>query len=259
MSPVRRAARALGYGTAFTVGGLAGLLAAELLALRVRRYARPAIGPGIRATVGESGRPTVRLVMLGDAFAAGVGATDVEDSVGGHLSTLLADDAHRIELSSVAVPGTRSQHLDTQVSRALLGEQQPDVVVILVGLHDATHLVSPAEAAFHLAEAVRRLGDAGVAVVVGTCPDLAASRTIGPPLRQILGWLGRRIARAQEPAVAAAGGVAVDLARRTGPVFRADPGTICVDGFHPSADGYRLWAHALFPAVRDAVRSVHSS
>lgn len=258
MPAARRAIRTLGYGLAFTTGGLAGLLAAELLAARLRRRARPAIGPGIRASVGDPDLPTVRLVMLGDAFAAGVGAISVEDSVGGHLATLLAGDGHRIDLSSVAVPGTRSHHLDTQVSRALLGEQRPDVVVILVGLHDATHLVNPAEAAIHLARAVRRLIDAGVAVVVGTCPDLAAPRAIGPPLRQILGWLGRRIARAQEPAVVQAGGVAVDLARRTGLVFRADPGTICVDGFHPSADGYRVWSHALYPAVRAAVRSVRS-
>jgi lysophospholipase L1-like esterase len=257
MPTARGAARILGFGLVFATGGITGLLAAELLAARLRRYVRPAIGPGIRASVGEPDRAAVRIVMVGDSFAAGVGATNVDDSVGGHLATLLAGDGHRIELSSVAVPGTRSHHLDTQVSRALLGGR-PDVAVILVGLNDATHLANPSEAAFHLGSAVRRLLDAGVAVVAGTCPDLAASRAIGPPLRQIVGWLGRRIARTQEPAVVEAGGVAVDLARRTGPVFRADPGTICVDGFHPSADGYRVWAHALYPAVRDAVRSVRS-
>ncbi|HEX6077114.1 MAG TPA: SGNH/GDSL hydrolase family protein [Micromonosporaceae bacterium] len=257
MPTVRRTVRTLGYGLVFATGGATGLLAAELLAARLRRHVRPAIGPGIRASIGEPDLATVRMVMVGDSFAAGVGVTSVDDSVGGHLATLLAGDGHRIELSSVAVPGTRSHHLDTQVSRALLG-RPPDVAVILVGLNDATPLVNPSEAAFHLGAAVRRLLDAGVAVVVGTCPDLAASRAIGPPLRQIVGWLGRRIARTQEPAVVEAGGVAVDLARRTGPVFRADPGTICVDGFHPSADGYRVWAHALYPAVRDAIRSVRS-
>jgi lysophospholipase L1-like esterase len=35
-------------------------------------------------------------------------------------------------------------------------------------------------------------------------------------------------------------------------VFRADAGTLCYDGFHPSADGYRVWAHALYPAVEQA-------
>ncbi|MGH3647199.1 MAG: SGNH/GDSL hydrolase family protein, partial [Micromonosporaceae bacterium] len=253
MSASRRIARAVGYATLFTAAGLVGVLGAELLAARLRHYARPAIGPGIRATVGEDNPDPVRLVMLGDSLAAGVGVLTVEDSVGGHLAALLAGDGHRIELSSVAVSGTRSLHLDTQVSRALLGER-PDVAVILVGFNDVIGLVSPSQAAQHLGGAVSRMVSAGVSVVVGTCPDLAASRALGPPLRQIVGWLGQRIAYAQEPAVVEAGGTAVDLAGHTSAVFRADPGTICVDGFHPSADGYRIWAHALYPAAHDAVR-----
>src|SRR6266540_2004150 len=108
MSTLRRAARTLGYGTAIAAAGLAGVLGAELLAARLRRYARPAIGPGIRATIGEPPAPTVRLVMLGDSLAAGVGVRSVDESVGGHLGALLAGDGHRIELSSVAVSGTRS-------------------------------------------------------------------------------------------------------------------------------------------------------
>jgi lysophospholipase L1-like esterase len=77
-------------------------------------------------------------------------------------------------------------------------------------------------------------------------------RAIAPPLRQVVGWLGRRVADAQAAAVREAGGAVVDLAAETGPVFRADAGTLCYDGFHPSADGYRVWAHALLPAVRAA-------
>jgi len=114
----------------------------------------------------------------------------------------------------------------------------------------------PHGAATHLGEAVRRLRDAGAEVVVGTCPDLGAARAIAPPLRQIVGWLGRRVAAAQAPAVAAVEGVPVDLAGRTGAVFRADEGTLCADGFHPSADGYRVWAHALYPAVYEASRAI---
>ena len=48
------------------------------------------------------------------------------------------------------------------------------------------------------------------------------------------------MARAQAAAVLEAGGAVVDLAAETGPVFRADAGTLCHDGFHPSADGYRV-------------------
>jgi lysophospholipase L1-like esterase len=209
----------------------------------------------MRTSIGPAGAPPLRLVLLGDSSALGVGVERVADTVGGHLAELLAGgpatDGRRVELSSVAVAGSRGGDLATQVARALLGER-PDVAVILVGTNDATGLRRPADAAAYLAGAVRRLRDAGVAVVVGTCPDLGAVRAFAPPLRQIVGLLGRRVARAQAEAVTEAGGVPVDLAGRAGPVFRADAGTLCHDGLHPSADGYRVWAHALYPAVAEA-------
>lgn len=234
-----------------TVGG-AAIIATEVAMARTRRYAQPEPRLAIRTSHGAAGAPPVRLVLLGDSSALGVGVDRVTDTVGGRIAELLAGEDRRVELSSVAVVGSRSADLATQVARALLGPR-PDVAVILVGANDATGLRRPSEAASSLAEAVHRLRTAGVEVVVGTCPDLGAARAIAPPLRQIVGRLGRRVAREQASAVWAAGGVPVDLASVAGPVFRADAGTLCHDGFHPSADGYRVWAHALMPAVIDAI------
>ncbi|MFY1700497.1 SGNH/GDSL hydrolase family protein [Micromonospora sp. WMMA1923] len=235
-----------------TVGG-AALLAGEVLAARHRRYAQPEFGLGLRATIGRPGAPALRLVLLGDSAALGVGVTHLEDTVGGLLAGLLAEGptGRLVHLSSVGVSGSRSTDLATQVARSLLGEP-PDVALILIGANDATTLRRPADSAAYLASAVHRLREAGAEVVVGTCPDLGAVRAIAPPLRQVVGWSGRRIAYAQTIAVLEAGGTVVDLATETGPVFRADAGTLCHDGFHPSADGYRIWAHALLPAVAAA-------
>jgi lysophospholipase L1-like esterase len=155
-----------------------------------------------------------------------------------------------VELSSVAVSGARSTDLGTQVARALVGVR-PDVAVILVGGNDAIHFTRTADAAEDLASAVRRLRALGIGVVVGTTPDLGATRAFARPLRQLVSWQGRRLARAQTAAVTSAGGTPVDLAAQTGAVFRADAGTYCHDGYHPSADGYRVWAHALLPAVTE--------
>jgi lysophospholipase L1-like esterase len=240
---------------ASTVGGVA-LLAGEAIAARGRRYAKPTMGLALRTSMGPSAAPTLRLVLLGDAAAIGVGVEWLSDTVGGQLARMLAEGTtesgeRHVLLSSVGVAGSRSADLATQVARALLGDR-PDVAVVLIGANDAAGLRAPEEAAEHLGAAVRRLRDAGVEVVVGTCPDLGAVRSIAPPLRQVAGILGRRMAKAQARAVTDAGGVVVDLGEETGAVFRADAGTLCYDGFHPSADGYRVWAHALYPAVEEA-------
>lgn len=244
----RTAAIALVAGT---IGG-AAVIAAEVAMAHARRYAQPDPNLAIRTSHGPSDAMPIRLVMLGDSSAIGVGVERVSDTVGGRLAELLTAYDRRVELSCVAVAGSRSVDLATQVARALLGPR-PDVAVILVGANDATRLHRPAEAAVALGTAVGRLRAAGVEVVAGTCPDLGAARALAPPLRQIAGLLGRRVARAQTAAVRMAGGVPVDLAETTGAVFRADPGTLCPDGYHPSADGYRIWAHALIPAVIDAI------
>lgn len=253
----RRTVRRVGRAAALTalagaVGG-AALLAVETIAARGRRYAKPDMRLAMRSSVGPRHAPPLRLVLLGDSTALGVGVDQVSDTVGGQLATLLADGpgGRRVELSSVAVAGSHSADLSTQVARALVGPH-PDVAVILIGTNDASRLVRPNDAAEHLGATVRRLCEVGAAVIVGTCPDLGSTRAFAPPLRQLIGWHSRRLARAQADAVREAGGVPVDLADRAGPVFRADAGTLCHDGFHPSADGYRVWAHALLPAVVSA-------
>ena len=255
----------VGRATAVTlltgVLGGAAVLAGEAVLARNRRYAQPQLGLALRSTVGRPGALRLRLVLLGDSSALGVGVDRVADTVGGQLARLLSEGVggppgggeRQVFLTSVAVSGSRSTDLATQVARALLGER-PDVAVILIGANDATAARRPVEIAANLGAAVHRLREAGVEVVVGTCPDLGAVRAIAPPLRQVAGWLGRRTARAQASAALDAGGTVVDLGADTGPVFRADAGTLCHDGFHPSADGYRVWAYALLPAVSAAAR-----
>jgi lysophospholipase L1-like esterase len=245
-------------GTTLIAGALGGfaLLAGEVIAAKARRYAKPTMGLALRTSMGPTAAPALRLVLLGDSAAIGVGVEWLSETVGGQLARLLAEGTtetgeRHVLLSSVGVAGSRSTDLATQVARALLGDR-PDVAVVLIGAHDAAALRGPEDSATHLGAAVRRLRGAGVQVVVGTCPDLGALRAIAPPLRQVAGLLGRRMAKAQAKAVIEAGGVVVDLADRTGTVFRADAGTLCYDGFHPSADGYRVWAHALYPAVEEA-------
>ncbi len=74
---VRRLAK--GAGIAFIAGTLGGaaLLAAEALAARSRSYAKPDLGLAIRASLGSGDKPALRLMLLGDATALGVGVDAV--------------------------------------------------------------------------------------------------------------------------------------------------------------------------------------
>ncbi|MDQ1645661.1 MAG: hypothetical protein QOJ50_1845 [Cryptosporangiaceae bacterium] len=257
MKPGRLLLRGAGGVAAAGLTGLL-LLAVEGLVAARRTYASSDHAPSVSGTFGSGGGTPLRLLMLGDSTAAGLGVGETEETVGGRLAELIASTGRPVRLDSVAVSGSRAADLATQVSRALV-RGAPDIAVILIGGSDATHFTTLSDLERHLEAAVVRLRSAGTEVVVGTCPDLGALRNFAQPLRELIGWAGRRVGEASYRAARAGGGVPIDLAARTGAVFRADPGTLCEDRFHPSADGYQLWALALYPAVYEAARSVSAA
>lgn len=253
MSASRRTSTARLF--AATAGALlalsADLLIVEAVLAARRSYLPADSAPDIIGEYGDVGQPLVRLVVLGDSTAAGLGVDATDDSVGGQLARRLADRGHRVSLTGVAVSGSRAGDLGPQVSRALLGH--PDVAVVLIGANDATHAASGRRMVIPLVDAIRRLREAGVPVVLGCCPDLGGARAFARPLRDLHAVAGRRVADAQMTAGSQAGALTVDLAAETGPSFRADPTLLSTDAFHPNAAGYALWTAALLPSVLEAV------
>ena len=236
---------------------LAGVvLGAEAAYAGSRDYLPPESAPVLPAGYGDPAAPALDLAVLGDSTAAGIGASGPGGTVAGALAEDLARSTRRrVQLTGLGVSGARAADLAGQIERLppTFDPSRGGVVVVLIGANDATHATALAEVRRDVADGVRRLRATGRQVVVGTCPDLGAARALPRPLREVVAWRGRAVAAAEQEAVPAAGGVAVDLAARTGPAFRADPATLSSDLFHPSDVGYALWAEALAPAVREAV------
>jgi lysophospholipase L1-like esterase len=257
------AARKLASAAAYGGGGLSLLGGALYGVLRAEaQLARRAIGeaggdePPPDST-GWYGRgrpgPAVKVALLGDSSAAGYGVDRVEETPGALLASGVAERAdRRVYLREFAKVGARSSDLGGQVDRALPIE--PDVAVILIGANDVTHRVRPAASVGDLAEAVRRLRGAGVAVLVGTCPDLGTVKPIPPPLKQVARTWSRRMAAAQTIAVLEGGGRTVSLGSVLGPEFAAAPALLFgPDRFHPSAAGYRSLVAVLLPSILAAL------
>lgn len=202
----------------------------------------------------HDGRP-VELLVLGDSIAAGLGAGHRRDTLGARLAKGIARAAARpVRLRTAAVVGSETSALAAQIA-ALPPDYRADVAVVVVGGNDVTHRVPPVRAAAQLEQAVGALTARGMAVVVGTCPDLGTLRAVPQPLRTLASRSSRQLAAAQARAAERAGARVVGLARAVGPVFAERPDEMfSIDRFHPSALGYRRTAEALLPAVLGALR-----
>jgi lysophospholipase L1-like esterase len=244
-------AAALGGGGLTALGATAyGLLIAEgLLARRVIGQPHGLDGPPSDGAYGDFPGEPLKLAMLGDSTAVGLGMTDPAHTPGVLLANGLAALAERpVKLVVVAKSGTPSAELGAQVDAALA--VQPDVAVIFVGANDIITQTPPAIAVRHLTKVVRRLRDAGAEVVVGTCPDLGTVRPLSQPLRWVARRWSRQLAAAQTVAVVDAGGRTVAFADVLGPEFETNPTEMFgPDRFHPSARGYAQAAYAVLPSV----------
>jgi lysophospholipase L1-like esterase len=197
-------------------------------------------------------RAPLRMAMIGDSSAAGVGVVTNAHTPGALLALGLSDRAQRpVELLSTAFIGARSSDLPAQVVKALdaVAPQKLDIAVIMIGANDVTHRVRPADSIRDLTAAVRTLRAAGSQVVVATCPDLGTIRPIAQPLRYIARRWSRALAAAQTIAVVEADGRTVSLGNLLGPSFAAQRHWFSEDGFHPSEHGYAAAAEVMLPSV----------
>ncbi len=240
-------------GAAFGGSG-AGLLGASWATLRLEAYlarrATPLLdgAPLSQLSYGDSG-PAIRLALIGDSVAAGLGAQRAEETPGVRLAAALAARGWRVDLDVLAFTGARSADLEQQVARALL--TPPTVAAISIGVNDVTHKVSRRKAIADQQAAVAALVAAGVRVVAGGCPDLGTVPALPQPLRAYASRQARQMAAAQARTLPGAG--ATYVAPLTKAFRDRQQQVFASDRYHPSGEGYRLIAEALLPAVLAAL------
>lgn len=213
-------------------------VAAPLLitqALRVRRIAQSlpeAAGPR-SGSIGSG--PLLRLGIIGDSSAAGVGVTQQSAALAGQLTTALS--AHfQVDWHLNALTGAT-----TRSTLARLEAERPtpcDVVVVVLGVNDATRL-TPASSWVRQQKALLARLTALYApdlFVLSAMPPLDAFPLLPEPLR----WtLGRHAAKMERHRL-------TWLATRKDVLHHPfeldpDPNLMASDGFHPSGKLYHIW------------------
>ena len=191
------------------------------------------------------GPEPLRLVVLGDSTAAGVGAATQDDALPGSLARELAAYTGRgVVWRAVGRNGATSRDLiaDYLVDAA---SETADIVFLSIGANDALGLRPRWAFARDMREILTRLREVSPVVLVSSLPAFGKFELLPNPLRWNLYLHSRSLEDAARAIVARTPGV-----HMSPPPPEYTPGFFATDLFHPSASGYRDWAQF---AIEDAV------
>jgi len=201
---------------------------------------------GARVGVTGTGKP-LRLLIVGDSAAAGVGAAHQNDALLGQLVAALATE-FEVSWCLIAKTGLTTLALIEQL------EQQPsqsfDIAVTSLGVNDVTSQVKPQiwlQQQQQLIELL--LLKFGVQkILLSSVPPMHYFLALPQPLRWYLGQ------RAQSLNVLLAQAMCHHhKAEFIAPQFQPNHTLLASDGFHPSSQAYVLWAKQLAQAINASI------
>ena len=191
----------------------------------------------------------LRLLVVGDSSAAGVGVPHQRDGLAGHLARCLADELGRpVRWQLVARTGdTTGEALAHLRECHASGQLAPaDIMVTALGVNDVVHQI-PMQRSLQQLEALHQLATEAAGVrywLHSGLPPMHQFPLLPKPLRWVLGSQAELL---NQHLQAHLGDQHDRALRRLPPALRvdADSGLMAPDGFHPGPAGYAVWGRAL--------------
>lgn len=186
-------------------------------------------------------------VALGDSTGAGVGAR--EGGYVARLFTRLLERRPGSTLSNLCVSGATTEDLlRSQLDRGVA--LNPDLVTLGIGINDIGHGLTLEQFAKNYEEIISTLKQKTHArIVVANLPDISSAPRIPGPMRN---EYQRQIVQFSErlQEIANRHGVTIfDIHTITKAELPSHPEYFSSDGFHPSDQGYELWASEMWPTL----------
>jgi lysophospholipase L1-like esterase len=184
------------------------------------------------------GDDPLRILVLGDSTAAGVGADTQEDALPGNLARVFAAELERgVTWRAIGENGATARDLVTRFLDDASTEPY-DVIFLSVGANDTLMLRSPAAFRRDIRTILRRLRKVSpnALILVSCLPAFWQYLTLPNPLRFTLNLHAQHLEATARQFVKSEPGVIMSP-----PAPQYTDGFFAIDQFHPSANGYRQW------------------
>jgi len=183
--------------------------------------------------------PLLRLLVVGDSAAAGVGAAHQGEALLGQLVANLAHD-YQVEYKLIAATGSTTSGT---VKRLAKTEATPfDIAVTSMGVNDATRLLPNPIFLNHQSRLMDILQERFQVkhVLVSGLPPMHLFPALPQPLRWVMGRKAKSLDGALEQWLDSVPGCHYLKSD-----FTMDPDLMAPDGFHPGPEIYRMWGAAM--------------
>ncbi len=231
-----------GIGAAWTLIGLAPFLIAQ--GLYVRHVTPKLPEPeGLRSGINGSG-PPLRLLILGDSAAAGVGVSTQAQALSGRLVSALGSD-FRVSWKLIAQTGLTAKEVAAHLKMA--APEKYDVVVTSVGVNDVTHGTKSQKWIDQQGQIIELLRSKfhSPYIILSSIPPMHLFPALPQPLRWYLGMRAKQLNSALKKIVAVSSRCEVITTN-----FPLDAAYMAADGFHPGAPAYSIWASHIAGIIR---------
>lgn len=207
----------------------------------------PAAGAQQGVIGSELAGESLRLLVVGESTAVGVGVSCLRFALVGQLAAAMsAHFARPVAWRVCGENGITAAQLHQRLS-AQLTSGSYDLVVVLLGVNDTTQLSCLRRWQDSLEQIVASLREqaqtAAGHVVFSGVPPLQYFTALPWLLRYLLGLRAAMLDRAMRESAAALGAQYLPLTMG----FSAQ--LMAVDGYHPSAAGYQSWANSLLQGI----------
>lgn len=190
-------------------------------------------------------------VALGDSTGSGVGARD-----GGYVARLfnrLVELRPGSKLVNLCVSGSTTEGvLRGQLERGVAAN--PDVVTLGIGINDIGHRLTLDQFSKNYDEILSTLKEKTRAeIVVTNIPDISSAPVIPGSMRREYQQQIIDFNKKLEEIAARHGATIFDVYTITTQELPSHPQYFSRDGFHPSDEGYELWAEKMWPVLAGVV------
>lgn len=189
----------------------------------------------------------VNYLALGDSTGAGVGARE-----GGYVARLfrrIVALRPESKLTNLCVSGaTTSDVLRDQLDRGVA--VNPNLITLGIGINDVGHGMSLERFSQNYDQILTTLKSKTTAMIVVTnIPEISTAPRIPQSMRSEYQQLIVRYNQKLEEVALRHGVTVFDIYTTTHQELPSHPEYFSADGFHPSDQGYELWAETMWPTI----------